>query len=115
MTTGDTTAILLTDAVDDWVPLHHLLWLVTTGDRTASAKAAVRDQLDTLFAQHLMVPGRIGDLGFEAWLPPSSAWLARALAELDEYDWEPLNEGLWLELTPLGRQRALGLMDESTR
>lgn len=101
----DVTRQLLIDGLDDWVPVHALLWMVTGGERTAEAKAAVRDQLDSLFSRRLMTPGVIGDTGFEPW-PPSQDWLGRALRELDEHGWDPMNEGFWLEITPIGRTAA---------
>lgn len=59
-----------------------------------------------------MVPGMPGDHGFEAWPIGSAAYLKRSIEELERLEWNPMNEGFWLNLTEKGEARAKQLADQ---
>ena len=55
------------------------------------------------FHESLMVPGDLGESGFEDWPGSTADWLPRARAELDQLDWRPMGAGFWLRLAHDGR------------
>lgn len=95
---------LLECGLIDWVSLQEVVWYGTRGEITPASKALVLVVLRRLFDGGLMVPGDLGESGFEDWLPPTSLWLNRAVAEFDRFNWAPMGDGFWLRLTERGRQ-----------
>lgn len=99
-------AELLDRGLADWVSLHDVVWFGTHGVITPETKALVIGVLQSLFEDGLMVPGDLGETGFEDWSSPEEGWVARAESELDRLDWHPMGEGFWLRLTERGSQLA---------
>lgn len=89
---------LLTSAVVDWVSAHDLVWVSTHGDRSATAKQRAIDVLRHLFESGLMVPGDLGEAGFEDWAGSPDDWTQRATADLERLGWSPMGDGFWLRL-----------------
>ncbi len=99
-------AELLASGAIDWVSTHDVLWLSTKGDRDTAAKQRVMRVFDHLFHESLMVPGDLGESGFEDWQGSAADWLPRAQAELDQLDWQPMGAGFWLRSADDGRTPA---------
>lgn len=114
MSVGDDEAVaeLLEDGLDDWVSLHNLVWFTTRGDITEDSKARAIEALNRLYSSGLMVPGRLGDAGFEDWQGTVDEWLTRSRAELDELDWKPMGGGFRLRLTEQGEALATATLGE---
>jgi len=90
----------------DWVSLHDVVWLCTRGVIKPETKRIVLDVLRTLYSDDLMVPGNLGESGFEDWDLPSDGWVLRSEIELDRLGWSPMGDGFWLRLAPNGEQMA---------
>ena len=90
---------MLASGADDWLSLHDVVWLSTEGDRSATAKQRTVDVLRHLFVGRLMVPGDLGETGFEDWSGSPEDWERRAVADLERLNWNPMGEGFWLRLT----------------
>jgi hypothetical protein len=99
-------AEFLEDGLDDWVSLHNVVWFTTRGDITEYSKSRAIEILDRLYSDGLMVPGCLGDVGFEDWQGTVGEWLIRSRAELDELDWRPMGAGFRLRLTERGEALA---------
>ncbi|WP_179019357.1 hypothetical protein [Paenarthrobacter nitroguajacolicus] len=99
---------LLEDGLVDWVSLHNVVWVCTSGTINPDTKRVALDVLHRLYSEELMVPGDLGETGFEDWAPPSETWVIRSEMELDALDWHPMGDGFWLRLTPHGKVIALG-------
>jgi len=97
---------LLASGLDDWVSLHDVVWLSTQGTISPETKRLVLKVLEFLYSNRLMIPGDLGELGFEDWPPPSTDWIIRSERELDLLDWRPMGEGFWLRLAPRGERLA---------
>lgn len=97
---------LLTSGQTDWVSLHDVVWLCTEGTINDESKRRVLAVLDRVYFDGLMVPGELGETGFEDWQSPSEDWVARSAAELDALGWQPMGAGFWLRLTSDGEQIA---------
>jgi hypothetical protein len=89
---------LLSSGADDWVQLHDVVWLSTEGDRSDEAKQRTVGVLRQLFANDLMVPGELGETGFEDWPGSPDDWERRAISDLERLDWNPMGDGPWLRL-----------------
>lgn len=94
---------LLEDGLADWVSLQNVVWVCTNGTVTPESKRIVLDVLHRLFTEGLMMPGVLGETGFEDWPPPSQTWVVRSEMELDALAWQPMGDGFWLRLTPRGK------------
>lgn len=107
MTDADEQAVsaILAAGVDDWVMLHDVLWHATHDERTPEAKTATVRVLKQLFDEDRMIPGDLGENGFEDWTGTPSTWLRNALQELEQLAWDPMGAGLWLRLTDNGARR----------
>ncbi|WP_419702818.1 hypothetical protein [Promicromonospora sp. NFX87] len=92
----------LEDGLDDWVSLHNVVWFTTRGEITEKSKTHAMEILGRLYSDGLMVPGRLGDVGFEDWPGGVSEWVTRSRSELDELDWKPMGAGFRLRLTEHG-------------
>ena len=92
----------LEDGLDDWVSLHNVVWFTTRGNITEELKAHAIEILRRLYSDGLMVPGRLGDVGFDDWPGEVSEWVIRSRSELDELDWRPMGAGFRLRLTGQG-------------
>lgn len=97
---------LLDEGLDDWVPLDAVMWEVAQGDLSPESRAAVLRMLDRLSSEGLMVPGDLGETGFEDWSGSPADWLGRSLAELGRLGWRPMGAGFWLRLTERGEAAA---------
>jgi hypothetical protein len=106
VTDANAIADLLQRGLVDWVSLHDVVWYGTHGCLSPESKDRVLRVLKHLFNEGLMVPGDLGDSGFEDWVPPISLWPNRAVDELDRFDWAPMGDGFWLRLTERGWQAA---------
>lgn len=87
----------------DWVPLHDLIWYCASGEIAPESKELALRVMRRLFVEGLMVPGDLGDTGFEDWSGSADMWVDRAHAQLESFDWAPMGDGLWLRLTDRGR------------
>lgn len=108
MTDADEQAIpaILAASVDDWVMLHEVLWHATHDQRTPAAKEKAVRVLRHLFEEDLMIPGDLGETGFEDWTGTPDEWLRDALAALDKLGWKPMGAGFWLRPTEHGERTA---------
>lgn len=97
---------LLYRGLVDWVPLHDVVWYGTHGHIDTASQELVLRVLRRLFSDDLMVPGDLGETGFEDWSGSTESWLDRAHAQLEELGWAPMGDGLWLRLTDRGQERA---------
>ena len=89
---------LLASGAVDWVSAHDLVWVSTEGDRSTTAKQRTVDVLRHLFSSDLMVPGDLGETGFEDWTGSPDDWERRAVADLERLNWNPMGDGFWLRL-----------------
>jgi hypothetical protein len=103
---GKVISELLRSGLVDWVSLHDVVWLCTGGTINPETKRAVLDVLGSLYSDELMIPGDLGESGFEDWEPPSEGWVLRSEIELDRLGWSPMGEGFWLRLAPEGERKA---------
>ncbi|WP_156043920.1 hypothetical protein [Cellulomonas sp. URHE0023] len=106
MSESRTVAELLERGLADWVSLHDVVWYSTHGAITPETRMLTQHVLGRLFEEGLMVPGGLAESGFEDWSLPISAWVGRAMDELDRFGWAPMGDGFWLRLTELGRKAA---------
>lgn len=106
MTEDDIVAALLAAGRYDWVMLTEVLWEATHDERTPEAKDTLCRVLQRLFEEDLMVPGDLGETGFEVWNGTAADWLRKALAEIDRFGWKPMGDGFWLNLTKHGEHVA---------
>ncbi|WP_297083125.1 hypothetical protein [uncultured Demequina sp.] len=97
---------LLISGLSDWVSLHDVVWFCTEGAINDQSKASVLRVLDRLYADGLVVPGDLGETGFEDWQTPPDGWGERSSDELEQLNWQPMGAGLWLRLTAAGTQVA---------
>ena len=102
MDTAKALLELLRSGEDDWVSLDEVLWLVSEGVRSSAAAHALADVLRVLYGQGLMIPGELGNSGFEDWSGTPTDWQQRTLAEVSRLKWSPRGEGHWLRLTDQG-------------
>jgi hypothetical protein len=93
----------------DWVSLQEVVWYSTHGDVNPESQSRALSVLRRLFTEGLMVPGDLGDVGFEDWPGTVENWLDRAWAQLESFGWAPMGDGLWLRLTNRGLERAEAL------
>ena len=96
---------LLQAGVEDWVSLDEAAWIVTEGDFSPTTKKLALDAFADLYRDTLMVPGDLGESGFEDWHGTSDDWITRSWAELQRLSWLPKGSGFWLRLTDRGRTR----------
>ncbi len=106
MTRARAVSELLEAGLVDWVSLHDVVWLCTGGVINPETKRAVLDVLGALYSDDLMVPGDLGESGFEDWDLPLEGWVHLSEMELDRLGWSPMGDGFWLRLTPNGEQIA---------
>lgn len=101
---------LLVEGLDDWVPVDRLIGLVRASEdlRDRGLKEATVDILDHLLRQDLMAVGDLGDSGFEAWPGAVEENIAKVVAILDNFNWEPLGGACWLSNTARGDSEASG-------
>lgn len=109
MSTNPDLSALVREALDagldDWVMLHTVVWIA----RDAAAvdfPAVVRALIERLIDDGLMVPGDIGESGFEAWQVPADAAIQRVLEQCEALEWNPLTDGCWFANTPRGDELA---------
>ena len=106
--TDDLVRAALDAGLDDWVMLHTVVWLGR--DTAAVAAANSPDVVGALVARlvtdGLMVPGEIGESGFEAWQVPADAAIQRVLEQCEALEWNPLTDGCWFANTPRGDELA---------
>lgn len=105
VTDDQVLAELLASGIGDWVSLHDVVWLCTGGAITPVSKTRTLRVLERVYSEHLMVPGDLGESGFEDW-PQPNGWLTRSETDLNRLDWRPMGDGFWLRLTKRGEQRA---------
>lgn len=88
----------------DWVLSHDLVVIGSDFEYPIglAGRARVMRILGRLLGEGLMVPGELGDAGFEDWPGAVTDWIDRSRAELDRLDWRPRSEGFWLRLTERG-------------
>lgn len=103
MTRARVVSELVKAGLVDWVSLHDVVWLCTGGVISPETKRAVLEVLGALFSDGLMVPGDLGEFGFEEWSPPSEEGVRRSEVELDRLGWSPMGDGFWLRLAPKGK------------
>lgn len=108
MDDADIIGELLLEGLDDWVPLHDVVWRATQGQINPDSKAQVLRILEVLYEKNLMVPGVIGGSGFEDWPISPVDYLGHSRDELDRLDWRPMGDGFWLRLTERGEGHARG-------
>jgi hypothetical protein len=104
--TDEVMAELVQHGLHDWVPLHDVVWCSTLGVLSDDTKRRTLRVLERLYGDGLMVPGDLGERGFEAWLGNHADWLERDRMDLERLEWQPMNEGHWLRLTEHGRDIA---------
>lgn len=104
MTDDEIIANLVESGADDWLMLHDVLWESTHDDRTETSKATVVRVLARTFSEGILVPGDLGESGFEDWDGTPTEWLQRAEAVLEASNWQPMGDGFWLRLTPEGEK-----------
>lgn len=97
---------LLEAGLDDWVSLDEVIWEVAQGDLSAESRAQVLRMFDRVYSEDLMVPGDLGETGFEDWPGSPTEWRERSLVELERFDWNPQGAGFWLRLTEHGERAA---------
>ncbi|MFC8730865.1 hypothetical protein ACFT5B_00205 [Luteimicrobium sp. NPDC057192] len=97
---------LLWAGLDDWISLDEVTWEGAHGDLSAAGRAAVRRLLDHVYREGLLVPGDLGESGFEDWTGSATRWLERSLKELDRFNWKPMGAGFWLRLSDEGEAPA---------
>lgn len=97
---------LLVSGLADWVSLHDVVWWGTRGIITPDTKQVVLEVLHSVYSEGLLVPGELGETGFEDWAPPSETWVIRSEMAIDALEWRPMGEGFWLRLTPRGETLA---------
>ncbi|WP_116116000.1 hypothetical protein [Austwickia chelonae] len=88
----------------DWVSLQDVVWYSTHGDVNPESQSLAMSVLRRLFCEGLMVPGDLGETGFEDWLGTVEDWLDRAWAQLEFFGWAPMGDGFWLRMTDRGRE-----------
>lgn len=97
---------LLQLGLDDWVSADEVIWTAAGGDFSVDGQAKVLEVLDDLYRNGLMVPGQLGESGFEDWPDVEDEYLARSEAELERHEWRPMGAGFWLRLTKRGAAQA---------
>ncbi|GLY50590.1 hypothetical protein [Lentzea sp. NBRC 102530] len=99
---------LLLDGVDDWVSLDRIIWAARQVSESSSADFGdeFRDLLDTLVRGGLVVPGELGDSGFERWGGEPGELIARVIEQAQEFGWAPQGAGCWFANTELGDRTA---------
>lgn len=103
--TPDVMHELLQAGKDDWVSLDEAAWIVAEGDLTEGSKGLALRALGEVFQGALLVPGDLGETGFQEWPGSAQEWIARAEDELEHLAWPPMGTGFWLRLTDQGRMR----------
>ena len=101
MNNDDIVSELLYYGTDDWVLVQQVVHYCMAADSASEPKTRVMLILSRLYSDGLMVPGDLGESGFEVWDSPES-WLARSRSVLEGLNWEPLLGGFWLCNTPDG-------------
>ena len=88
---GELIGTVLADGADDWVLL---LRIVNVARRTGvtdpeALRAMTLGLIGELLARDLMVPGDVGQLGFQAWPGSPGDWLRRIVETWDPSDTFP--------------------------
>ncbi|MFD7025283.1 hypothetical protein [Promicromonospora sukumoe] len=82
--------------------------VTTRGDIGEESKGRAVEVLRRLYSGGLMVPGRLGEIGFEDRPGAVDEWLSRSRDELGELNWEPKGAGFRLRLADQGKATAIG-------
>src|SRR4051812_23788909 len=92
---------LLDEGLTDWIPIDRVIGAARELAPAAGVRfqAIATDLFSRLIEPGLMVPGSIGEAGFEPWSGSPDVLLRRAIAECESFDWQPQGAGCWLANT----------------
>lgn len=105
--TPDLMHELLQAGTNDWVSLDEAAWIISQGEFTPTSKKQTFEGLGEIFRDSLMVPGDLGETGFEDWPGTLDDWTERMREELNRHAWPPMGAGFWMRLTAKGRTHFL--------
>ncbi|GAA4889164.1 hypothetical protein [Saccharopolyspora cebuensis] len=100
---------ILEEGLDDWVMLVSIVRLAEErrlGDQQG-ARTLATALIHELIVGEWMVPGEIGNSGFEPWKDPPADAAARVVGNIDSVGWNFVdNVVVWFDNTDKGNQRA---------
>lgn len=94
---------VIVEGLDDWVQLHDLVWHSRLAQPDGDYRSLVRALVEELIHQGLMVPGDLGETGFEPWTTAPEESVRRVMEQCETYGWNPQGDGAWFANTDAGK------------
>ena len=81
----------------DWVPVDRIISVSKDFalQEGRDFRAIASDVIAHLVKNEIMVPGVIGDAGFERWYGTADELVGRVAADCELLHWEPFGNGCW--------------------
>ena len=96
--TDDDVTELVKAAELDWLSLDEAAWVICHRHVTSMSTEALKPALADLFRRSVLVPGDLGETGFEDWAGTAEEWSRRLDEEFSRLEWPPMGSGFWLRL-----------------
>lgn len=93
----------IVEGLDDWVQLHNVVWYCRLAEPEGDYRSLVRALVEELILGGLMVPGDLGETGFEPWTTAPEESVRRVMEQCETYGWNPQGDGAWFAITDAGK------------
>ncbi|MGW7518322.1 hypothetical protein ACWGJ2_22320 [Streptomyces sp. NPDC054796] len=95
---------LLTEGLDDWIPVDRLIDLARESSTGGSRdfKEEFAEILSCLLDDGLVIVGDLEEKGVSSWGSDNAEILARVVHDLDEANWSPQGGSCWIANTERG-------------
>ncbi|MFD4672879.1 hypothetical protein ACFWNN_24345 [Lentzea sp. NPDC058450] len=95
---------MLIEGLTDWVLVDTAIGYAheTVEDSGGDFKPVATAVIEHLLLGGLMVPGDLGESGFEAWPGSPPELVDKVIRQCESFDWEPLGAACWLSNTEAG-------------
>lgn len=94
---------VIVEGLDDWVQLDDVVWFGRRADPHGDFRGLVRTLVEELLRPGLMVPGDVGDAGFEPWTTSPEESVRIVMEQCEALDWNPQGDGAWFANTDAGK------------
>lgn len=94
---------VIVEGLDDWVQLHDVVWFSRRAEPHGDFRGLVRAVVEQLLQRGLMVPGDVGDAGFEQWSTSVEDSIRTVMEQCEALNWNPQGDGAWFANTDAGK------------